>query len=173
MIYFWMADIRVERRMVRSLPSRPLLQTSATRPHLKQLIVNNRDHFMGGSAVPMRTTTNVSSSSTISVTVLNNRCTSLPDSENHRENSECELISISREWGYLYDKVTLSDDMTTINPKCIYLSDRRMDSFWASARHSDVFPVPGGPCSSTTRFQDTILTGVRAIRQTYVRLFSR
>ena len=28
-------------------------------------------------------------------------------------------------------------------------------SFWARALQRDVFPVPGGPCRSTTRFQET------------------
>jgi len=31
-----------------------------------------------------------------------------------------------------------------------HLSDILMDSLWANALHRDVFPVPGGPCSSTT-----------------------
>lgn len=43
--------------------------------------------------LPIKTTTNPLSSSTISVTVENSFCTSFPDSENHFENSECELIS--------------------------------------------------------------------------------
>jgi len=30
-----------------------------------------------------------------------------------------------------------------------YRSDNRIESFWARARHNDVFPVPGGPCKST------------------------
>lgn len=45
--------------------------------------------------LPISTTTNPLSSSTISVTCANNRWTSLPDSENHLEKSECELISMS------------------------------------------------------------------------------
>lgn len=31
-----------------------------------------------------------------------------------------------------------------------HLCDSRMDSLCANALHSDVLPVPGGPCSSTT-----------------------
>lgn len=46
-------------------------------------------------------TTKPSSSSTISVTMLNSRCTSLPLSENHLEKSECELISTSLPCVYL------------------------------------------------------------------------
>ena len=34
------------------------------------------------------------------------------------------------------------------------LCERRIDSFWASALHNVVFPVPGGPCSSTTLVQN-------------------
>lgn len=34
-------------------------------------------------------------------------------------------------------------------------SRKRMLSFCESALHNEVFPVPGGPCKSTTRFQDT------------------
>lgn len=63
--------------------------------------------------VPMRTTTNVSSSSTMSVTVLKRRCTSLPDSENQRENNECELISINLECGYLHNPRTFSNGSET------------------------------------------------------------
>lgn len=54
----------------------------------------------------MRTITNVSSSSTMSVTVLNRRCTSFPDSENHREKSEWEFISNNRADGYLKHSVS-------------------------------------------------------------------
>ena len=36
--------------------------------------------------------------------------------------------------------------------------DSRTESFCARALHNEVFPVPGGPCKSTTRFQDTMLT---------------
>jgi hypothetical protein len=50
---------------------------------------------------PISTTTNVSSSSTISVMLLKSRCTSFPDSENHRENKEWELISRRRQCVYL------------------------------------------------------------------------
>jgi hypothetical protein len=49
----------------------------------------------------MSTTTNVSSSSTSSVMLLNNFCTNFPDSENHLENKEWELISKSRVCAYL------------------------------------------------------------------------
>jgi hypothetical protein len=50
---------------------------------------------------PMSTTTNVSSSSTSSVMLLKSLWTSLPDSENHLENKECELISRRRACEYL------------------------------------------------------------------------
>lgn len=53
----------------------------------------------------MRTITKVSSSSTISITLLKSRCTSFPDSENQRENKECELISSSRECAYLHTQI--------------------------------------------------------------------
>jgi hypothetical protein len=36
-----------------------------------------------------------------------------------------------------------------------HLSEKRMASLCASARHRLVFPVPGSPWRSTTRFQDT------------------
>jgi hypothetical protein len=49
----------------------------------------------------MRTTTNVVSSSTKSVIFANNFPTNFPDSENHLENSEWELISTSLECAYL------------------------------------------------------------------------
>lgn len=49
----------------------------------------------------MSTTTKQFSSSTISVTWANSLWTSLPDSENHFEKSECELISINLPWSYL------------------------------------------------------------------------
>jgi len=39
-----------------------------------------------------------------------------------------------------------------------YLSASRIESFWARARHREVFPVPGGPWRRTTLFQDTMLT---------------
>jgi len=48
---------------------------------------------------------------------------------------------------------TVDSDSTT--DRC----DSRMDSFWAKARQRDVFPVPGGPCRRTTRFQEMRLTG--------------
>jgi hypothetical protein len=41
--------------------------------------------------------------------------------------------------------------------KCTHLCDSLMDSLCAKALHSDVFPVPGGPCSRTT-LQHTIKT---------------
>jgi hypothetical protein len=58
----------------------------------------------------MRTTTNPLSSSTISVTVEKSLWTSLPDSENHLEKREWELISISLPWGYLNHR---ADDRRT------------------------------------------------------------
>jgi len=98
--------------------------------------------------VPISTTTKVSSSSTRSMTLPNNFCTSFPDSENQRENNERHNRRTHR-------------------------CDSRTESFCASALQSEVFPVPGGPCKSTTRFQDTMLTmGIcvnasRAMDQTY------
>lgn len=46
----------------------------------------------------------------------------------------------------------------------IYLSESRMESFWASARHKEVFPVPGGPCKRTNLFHDTILAGIGPVK---------
>ena len=63
----------------------------------------------------------------------NIRITSLPLSLNHLENKECELISTRRDRGY------------------ILLS--RIASLFESALQSVVFPVPGGPCSSTHRLK--------------------
>lgn len=63
----------------------------------------------------------------------NIRITSLPLSLNHLENKECELISTRRDRGY----VLLS----------------RIASLFESALQSVVFPVPGGPCSSTHRLK--------------------
>lgn len=51
---------------------------------------------------PMSTTTKVASSSTSSVIEAKSLPTSLPDSENQRENKECELISTILECVYLY-----------------------------------------------------------------------
>lgn len=53
---------------------------------------------MEGSNVPISTTTKVLSSSTISVMEAKSFWTSLPDSENHLEKSECELISTNWPW---------------------------------------------------------------------------
>lgn len=58
---------------------------------------------------PMRTTTNVLSSSTNSVIEANSLPTNFPDSENHREKSECELISTSFEWAYLHRGVRVRE----------------------------------------------------------------
>lgn len=90
----------------------------------------------------MRTTTNPLSSSTISFTLANNFWTNFPDSENHFENKLCELIS-------------------TNLPRA-YRSDSLIANFCARARQSEVFPVPGGPCRRTTRFQVMMLKSTSA-----------
>lgn len=48
------------------------------------------------STSSIMTKTKQSGSCTIAVMVLKSFCTSLPDSENHLEKSECELISTNR-----------------------------------------------------------------------------
>jgi hypothetical protein len=72
---------------------------SGTRPRLWAKPGSVSDDNSGDAFVsirsPINTTTKQLSSSTISVTDANNRWTSLPDSENHFEKSECELISIN------------------------------------------------------------------------------
>ena len=76
----------------------------------------------------MRTITKVSSSSTISITLLKSRCTSLPDSENQRENNECELISSNRECAYLHARGLIHVDSREEN-HVTYLCDNRIESF--------------------------------------------
>lgn len=56
----------------------------------------------------MSKTTKSSSSRAISVTVENKFWTSLPDSENQRENSECEFISNRCVFEYLLESEFLS-----------------------------------------------------------------
>lgn len=74
-------------------PLRRHEQPSRIRPHLHCVITRQKRI---ATILPIRTTTNVCSSSTSSITLLNNLWTSFPDSENQREKSECELISSSR-----------------------------------------------------------------------------
>ena len=88
--------------------------------------------------------------------LLKSRCTNLPDSENHFENKEWELISSRRVCVYLYSRCELSIKKP-VGPT-FHRCERRMESFWASARQSEVLPVPGGPCKRTTRFHETRLT---------------
>lgn len=76
----------------------------------------------------MRTITKVSSSSTISITLLKSRCTSFPDSENQRENKECELISSNRECAYLHARGLTHVDLREEN-HVTYLCDSRIESF--------------------------------------------
>ena len=63
-------------------------------------------------------------------------------SENHLENKACALISRST-----------PDE---------YLSQERTKTFWASALHRVVLPVPGGPLSNAMRFQDITLLSTSA-----------
>jgi len=100
---------------------------------------------------PINTTTKPSSSSINSVIPLKSLWTSFPDSENHFEKREWELISNSRAWVYLWQRWVCKPTIKEVN----YRWDRRIASFCARARHKEVLPVPGGPCNSTTRFQDT------------------
>ena len=94
----------------------------------------------------MRMTTSVSSSSTISVTIEKSFCTSLPDSLNHLEKSECELISISLPHVYLGSAAVVREGVcAVVAPSATHREDSLMASFWASARHKLVLPVPGGP----------------------------
>lgn len=81
------------RAAVKDSTSSICLEVSHLHPHLHQQLNRNLS--------PISTTTKPLSSSTISVTAANNRCTSFPDSENHLEKSECELISINLPCSYL------------------------------------------------------------------------
>lgn len=130
---------------------------SSFRPRLRkrEYIVQRdvRDPASAQEGSPISTTTKQLSSSIISVTRENSRWTSLPDSENHLENKLCELISTSLPDEYLMAMgggIALAG-RTTTNGKGegAHLDDNRMANFWASARQSDVFPVPGGPCRRT------------------------
>mmetsp|Transcript_47335 Transcript_47335/g.111618 ORF Transcript_47335/g.111618 Transcript_47335/m.111618 type:complete len:279 (+) Transcript_47335:128-964(+) len=93
------------------------------------------------STSSMRTTTKVSSSSTRSLIESNSLFTSFPLSLNHLEKSECAF--------------------TSTNCPNLYRSDRRIDSLCARALQSDVLPVPGGPCRSTTLFQAMMFASTR------------
>mmetsp|Transcript_16111 Transcript_16111/g.45594 ORF Transcript_16111/g.45594 Transcript_16111/m.45594 type:complete len:239 (-) Transcript_16111:383-1099(-) len=80
--------------------------------------------------------------------------TNLPLSENHLLNRECELISSS-----------------SARVKVVF---KRILSFCASAWHSDVFPVPGGPCNSTTWFHEiTLWSTLRAEKSSELAANSR
>mmetsp|Transcript_15212 Transcript_15212/g.39541 ORF Transcript_15212/g.39541 Transcript_15212/m.39541 type:complete len:336 (+) Transcript_15212:2350-3357(+) len=94
------------------------------------------------STSSISTETNVSRSSTSSRTLAKTAPTSLPDSENHLEKSECAFSSIRCPVGKR--------------------SAVRHVSLCASARHSDVLPVPGGPWSSSSRWHDTRLVSTEA-----------
>mmetsp|Transcript_1515 Transcript_1515/g.5972 ORF Transcript_1515/g.5972 Transcript_1515/m.5972 type:complete len:206 (-) Transcript_1515:277-894(-) len=87
------------------------------------------------STSSMSTITSESSSATRSLMWSKSLPTSFPDSENQRENSEWLLTSSTAAHGYL--------------PAI------RSASLWASALHSVVLPVPGGPCKRMSRLSDT------------------
>jgi hypothetical protein len=91
------------RRLLPAHRSRPrsrqtldLIFTTGSETSISLCLLNMRETEKANRDAPISTTTKHPSSSTISVTCANSRCTSFPDSENHFEKSECELISIKR-----------------------------------------------------------------------------
>lgn len=76
-------------------------------------------------------------------------------SENHLEKRLWLLISTNCPYVYLWEIGFIGDyqwaawewtfRLEDLSGTFSYLFDSLMESFWASALHSDVFPVPGGP----------------------------
>ena len=127
-------------------------------------------------SLPMSTHTNAFSSSTMAQIWSNRRCTILPLSENHLLNKLWLLISSSLPYrcltiarkGFIRAERNIRAERSTICCDPYYIPESRIDSFWASARQRDVFPVPGGPWSSTTL--DSLFKVNNTLRCRYIAL---